>query len=216
MLFSKQHNPDNTGNHNMTYYDLLEAQAAAASEAAALFLGLVSDFSDMPAYLERLEAVEHHADDLTRALVGRLDAGEAAPLDRHDLRLLCERLDNITDSIESAALRIRAFRLAPPRADLPALASLLVGITQETQALVRQLRHGFRNGDMAVTMAGIHALEKQSDKTFWLAVSDLLDDATMDMRLLLKWKDVYERIEKAIDKCENVAALIENLRVKYT
>ena len=208
MLFSPR--------HNATYYDLLEAQASAASEAAALFLGLVSDFSAMPSYLERLEAIEHHADDVTRALVSRLDAGETAPLDRQDLHLLCERLDNITDAIEGAALRMQAFRLAPPRPDLPALASLLVGITQETQALVRQLRHGFGAGDMAATMAGIHALEKQSDKTFWLAVSDLLDDTGMDARLLLKWKDVYERIEKAIDRCENVAGLIENLRVKYT
>ena len=208
MLFSNK--------YNVTYYDLLEAQAAAASEAASLFLGLVSDFSAMPAYLERLEAIEHHADDVTRTLVSRLDAGEAAPLDRQDLHLLCERLDNITDSIESAALRIRAFRLPAPRPDLPALASLLVGITQETQALVLQLRHGFGSGDMTATMGGIHALEKQSDKTFWLAVSDLLDDTGIDARLLLKWKDVYERIEKAIDRCENVAGLIENLRVKYT
>ncbi len=207
MLFSNK--------QDTVFYDLLEAQAAAAYDAATVFLSLVSDFADMPVYLKRLEDIEHEADKLTYTLNARVDSRFVTPLDKSDLHRLSERLDGITDAIEAAALRIGAFHLTAPRSDLPALASLLVGITQETQTLVSQLRHGFKKSELSAVMGGIHALEKQSDKIFWQALSELLDDAALDARALIKWKEVYERIEKAINRCEKVAGLVESLMVKY-
>lgn len=207
MLFSHK--------QDAVFLDLLEAQAALAHEAAAVFLSLVSDFAAMPGYLKRLEELEHQADTLTHTLVARANSQFITPLDKADLHILSDRLDGITDAIEAAAIRIGAFHLPAPRSDLSSLASLLVGITQETQTLVGELRHGFKKSRLSAVMAGIHALEKQSDKTFWQALSLLLDDASLDARALIKWKEVYERIEKAINSCEKVASLIEALMVKY-
>ena len=207
MLFSHK--------QDTVFFDLLEAQAHAAYEAASVFLSLVSDFAAMPAYLKRLEDLEHDADKLNRALVARVDSQFVTPLDKTDLHTLSERLDSITDAIEAAGLRLGAFHLPGPRSDLPSLASLLVGITQETQTLVSLLRRGFKKSEMSAIVGGIHALEKQSDKVFWQALSELLDDASLDARALIKWKEVYERIEKAINCCEKVAGFVEALMVKY-
>ena len=198
-----------------SFYNVLEAQAQAANEAAQTFYALTADFGHIAVHLDRLEQIEHKADGLTHSFVNKLNSQFVTPLDKEDMHTLTDRLDDITDAIEAAASRVGLYRLARPRPDLEALVCLLVAITQETKAMVALLHKGFHRDKLSSVLAGIHALETRSDKAFRQALSDLFDDATLDSRLLIQWKDVYERIEKAINQCEKLAGFVESLTTKY-
>lgn len=199
-----------------SFYDLLDAQALAAYEAASTFNALAMDFSQLKMYLKRLEDIEHEADKLTHSFVNKVNTQFITPMDKEDMHDLTGRLDDITDMIEKAATRIKVYRLTTPRPELGGLVAMLVGITKETQALVALLRHGFKHGELSAVVAGIHAMETRSDKAFQQALTTLFEDESVDARMLIKWKEVYELIEKAINRCEKLAGFIESLTIKYS
>jgi uncharacterized protein Yka (UPF0111/DUF47 family) len=198
-----------------SFFDILEAQAQAAYQAACTFLMLADHFDQMPEYLERLEALEHDADRLTHGFVNKVNTQFTTPFDKEDLRALTDKLDDITDSIEATAGRMAAYRLQTRRPDLLVLGGLLVAVTQETLAMTQLLRHGFGNTELPEVIAGIHAMESRSDREFRKALSDLFADDDLDVRTLIKWKEIYERIEYSVNRCEKLAGFVESLMVKY-
>jgi uncharacterized protein len=206
MLF---HQTDNS------FFDILEAQAQAAYEAATTFLMLADHFDQIPQYLERLEALEHDADRLTHGFVNKVNTQFMTPFDKEDLHALTDKLDDITDSIEGTAGRMAAYRMQAPRPDLLVLAGLLVASTHETRAMTQLLRHGFGSAELPGVIAGIHAMESRSDREFRKALSDLFSENDLDVRMLIKWKEIYERIENSVNRCEKLASFVESLIVKY-
>ena len=132
------------------------------------------------------------------------------------MHALTDRLDDITDTIEKAASRIGVYRLSAPRSELPGLLIQLVAITEQTRELVRLLRAGLKQEQLAPVIAAIHTTESQMDKSFRQALSALFNDDTLDTRYLIQWKEIYEIIEKATNRCEKLASFVESLMVKYT
>src|SRR5579883_1704540 len=100
------------------FYDLLEAQAQAAYDAASTFHALTGDFSEVRSYLKALEDIEHKADKITHDAVNRVNTQFITPLDKEDMIGLTDRLDDVTDVIEKAASRIEVYRLKSPRPEL--------------------------------------------------------------------------------------------------
>ncbi len=207
MLFSNK--------KDQTFYDVLNEQARSANEAANTFHAFVLDFSQMPACLKRLEEIEHEADTLTHQFVNQVNTQFITPMDKEDMFELTDRLDDITDTIEKTANRIEVYRLTAPRPELKGLVTMLVGITQETQTLIQHLRGGFKQPELKQVIAGIHAMESRTDKVFRQALTNLFTDDTLDTRQLIQWKEIYELLEKAINRCEKLAGFIESLIVKY-
>ena len=160
-----------TNKKDNSFYDLLDAQAESAYEAASVFNALASDFSQMKMYLKKLEDIEHEADKLTHSFVNKVNTQFITPMDKEDMHDLTGLLDDITDMIEKAATRIKVYRLTTPRPELAGLVAMLVGITKETQALVSMLRQGFKHEELSAVVAGIHAMETRSDKSFQQALT---------------------------------------------
>ena len=199
-----------------SFYDLLDAQAEAAHAAASAFNALALDFSQIPIYLKKLEDIEHEADRLTHAFVNKVNTQFITPMDKEDMHGLTDRLDDITDTIETAASRIDVYRLKSPRPELGGLVSQLVGVTLETQTLIGLLREGFHTGQIAPLVARIHEMESRMDKQFRQSLTALFEDEELDTRNLIQWKEVYEFIEKAFNRCESLAGFVESLMVKYS
>jgi uncharacterized protein Yka (UPF0111/DUF47 family) len=199
-----------------SFYPMLEAQAQYAHAAANTFYEMTAEFPQITEHLQRLEQIEHDADDLIHAIVNKVNKQADTPIDKADLHGLTDRLDDTVDGIEGAAARIGLYRLALPRPDLQPLVGLLVAITRENSRIIGQLRYGFYQDEIAAVIAGVHAMETRSDRAFRQAISDLFADNGLDIRLLIQWKDVYERIESAVNRCEKLAGFVENLLVKYT
>jgi len=198
-----------------TFYDLLEAQAQAAQDAAKEFFALSQDFAHIADHTQAIKQIEHDADDITHRLANKLDSTFVTPLDKEDLRALSGALDDVTDLIEAAASRIALYQLPAPRPDLAPSVSLLVDITQAVKQTVGVLRHIKNHADVRDIFINVHRIENESDSAFRRSLGELFNAPDADPIMVMKWKEVYDRIEIAVDKCEDVANVVESVVVKY-
>jgi predicted phosphate transport protein (TIGR00153 family) len=197
------------------FYDLLEAQAEAAHKTAQAFHSLTQDFGQAGKIAETVKRLENDADNLTHELVNKADAKFITPLDKGDMHGLSQALDNITDTLEAAVSRILLYQITEARPDLAPMTERLVQITQATREGVNYLRHMKDHKTLAPILVRIHNLENENDQLYRQALGTLLNKAGADPILVIKWKEIYDRIEIVADECERVADILESLVVKY-
>lgn len=197
-------------------YELLERQANVATRSAEAFLALTRDFDDLPKHTKILDDLEHEGDKATHELQNRIATTFITPLDKEDLRELSSALDDVTDLIEAAAARCDIYGLKEVRPDLEGMAVLLVEITKLTEEAVGGIRHGFRKTHpLTEILKEIHTSENRSDVAFRAALKKLFAEEGNDALYVIKWKEMYDRIESATDKCEHIAAIVGTIIVKY-
>ena len=197
------------------FYDLLEKQANAAVSAAKEFHKLANDFANLVQYAVRIKEIESEADHITHELANKIDATFVTPLDKEDLRALSTELDDVTDYIEACTGRMALYQLAQARPDLEPLVAMLVQITEAMLEAVKALRTMPSRDKMRDIFIRIHQIENEHDTAFRKALAVLLNVTDADPIKVIKWKEVYDRIEKSVDKCEDVANIIESVIVKY-
>ncbi len=199
-----------------TFFDLLESQAKIGVKAAQAFANMVNDLSSgSKVYTDDLLAIEHEGDEVTHRLQNKLSRTFITPLDHEDLSELSHLLDDLTDCIESVGARIGMYKITESRPDIIPLAVNLLEVTRVTGDAVFELHKQFhRSPTLPQTLVKIHSLENESDRLYRNALINLFDEVT-DPIAILKWKEVYDRVEYAIDKCESIANVIENMIVKY-
>lgn len=198
------------------FYVLLEKQAAVAEKAATAFHTLVLDFDNLPEHAKIIAEIEREGDDLTHELQNKVASTFITPLDKEDLRDLSQVLDDITDLIEAAAARAELYRLTNVRPDLSPLSGLLVQTTAVTKDAVAELKNGFtKSPTLKATLEEIHRLENESDRAFRSALATLFDEPNINPLQVIKWKEIYDRIESSVDRCEDIAKIIGTLVVKY-
>lgn len=197
------------------FYDLLEAQAEAAHKAAEAFHSLAQDFTQSEHVAETLKRLETEADGLTHELVQKADAKFITPLDKGDLHGLSQALDTITDTLEAAVARITLYKITEARPDLAPMTERLVLITQATREGVAYLRHLKDHKALSPILVRIHDLENENDQLYRRALGTLLNAPDASPIMVIKWKEVYDRVEIVADECENVADILESLVVKY-
>lgn len=200
---------------NDEFFNLLEAQAQAAQQAAREFYALTIDFSNRKQYVERIARIEHEADGLTHQMSNKLDSTFVTPLDKEDLRALSSALDDITDFVEAAVQRIMLYRLESPRPDLAPLVDLLVKTTEATCEVIATVRRLQKREKINDKLIRVHELENESDHAFRSALAELFNTPTSDPLTVIKWKEIYDRVEIAVDKCEDVAKIVESIAVTY-
>jgi len=200
---------------DLSFYNLLDAQAEAAVKAAEQFHTLTLDFGRCNEHLATIESIEHDADGLTHQLMNKIDATFVTPLDKEDLRALSSGLDDITDAIEASTQSIAIYRITEPRPDLEPLVGLLVEITQATRNIVATLRNMQSRESLSPLLIRVHDIENEIDGHYRNALSDLFNAPNPDPIMVIKWKEIYDRVEKAVDKCESVADIVESVVVKY-
>jgi predicted phosphate transport protein (TIGR00153 family) len=201
---------------DLAFFSILEMQAKAAHQAATTFHELVQDFDHIDDHAKKVDVIEHEADQLTHLLANKMDATFITPLDKEDLRDLSQALDDITDCIEAAAARAQLYKLKAPREDLEPLVGLLVKACKATWDAVGDLKNGFRRSDgLRQTLISIHLIENESDRAFRKGLADLFEDEDASPLMVIKWKEIYDRIEASVDKCEDVAKILGSVIIKY-
>lgn len=197
-------------------FDLLESQAKVARRSAEAFLAMVDDFDNLPRHAALLDELETEGDHLTHDLQNRIATMFITPFDKEDLRELSQALDDVTDLVEAAAARAELYSLTGPRADLRPVVELLVQLTHLTESAAGELRNGFaRSTSLRSTLRDIHTVENHSDRAFRSALKNLFDEPGIDALTVIKWKEMFDRIEQASDKCEHIAAIIGTIIDKY-
>lgn len=194
---------------------MLEKQAEAALKAAKIFQQLINDFDNRIQYAAQIKNIELEADAVNHGLTNLIDSTFVTPLDKEDLHALASDLDDVVDAIEACTGRLALYQFAALRPDMELLVSQLVRITEATLDAVKVLRNRPSLENIHAIYKHIHDIETEHDGAFRRALANLINAPDADPIKVIKWKEIYDRIETAVDKCETVAYTIESVVVKY-
>jgi predicted phosphate transport protein (TIGR00153 family) len=197
------------------FYELLEKQALAANKAAQTLQKMTNDFGSLSKHATKIKEIESETDQTTHELANKIDSTFVTPLDKEDLHTLSNELDNITDTIEACSGRLALYQLAHPRPDLAGLADKLVKITGVVAEMVGMLHNKPNREKMQPFFTRIHQIENEHDGAFRNALAALLNAPDAAPIEVIKWKEIYDRLETAVDQCQDVAKIVESVVVKY-
>ena len=198
-----------------SYFDLFDAVAANVAESARLLLDMVEDFVDPEMKAKRLVECEHEGDQLTHAILSRLNQTFITPFDREDIYALVAGLDDVVDAIEAAADMLVLHRVAEPLPAVVEQARLIEQASRLTAEGLRHLRH-LEQEPLRSYWIGINELENQGDRLYRRARADLYNfEGEHPARFVLLWKDIVEQLEEALDGLEHVAHTVESIVLKH-
>ncbi len=193
------------------YFDLFNRMASQMTECALLLQKLFADFDNRAAYADKIKDVEHNCDLITHEIVKKLNQTFITPIDREDIHALASGLDDIVDAIEYTAKRVILYRVEAPTEHARRMTDVLVRIVTSLENAVRSLEgHGEQVLKECVT---IHGLENEGDTYHHEAVDELFAKETNPITLL-KMKELYAKMERTIDKCEDVSNVLEAIVLK--
>jgi len=192
------------------FFDLFIDMARNIEEASKELVELLRQYDNIPERVQGLKDKEHLGDQMTHNLITRLNKTFITPIDREDIHELASKLDDVLDMIDAVASRMLIYKIDKPTDDAIRLAEL---IHSAAQTLVRALGALEKHDHIIDHCIEINRLENEGDRVSRVAIARLFDDGK-DPFYVIKWKEIYEVLEKAIDKCEDVANVIEGVVVK--
>jgi predicted phosphate transport protein (TIGR00153 family) len=196
------------------FFSLFERHAALTVDGAQQFAKLVSGGQNVKALAARIKEIEHETDVITHTCVERLHTVFITPIDRDDIHRLITRMDDVMDYVESASERIALYELREMTDEVRELADVLVRATQTLVTAVGGLRDLKKTQIILDACIEVNRLENEGDEILRNAVAKLFREAT-DPLFVMKWKEVYEALESATDRCEDVANIIEGVILEH-
>ncbi len=195
------------------FFDLFVESAQNLCAAAEQLKDMVDDYRDLETKARRLQEREHEGDQVTHDIIRRLNTSFITPMDREDIYELATALDDVMDAIEAAGDLFVLHSIEAPLPEMRAQIDVLVQAARQTEAALKRLSNMGRE-DLEPYWVEINRLENEGDKLYRRAVADLFsgDYKAMDV---LKWKEVIETLEEALDALENVANVIEAVTLKH-
>jgi predicted phosphate transport protein (TIGR00153 family) len=195
------------------FFELFEAQAVHGVAAAKVFRELALHWTRDTAPFDRLRDIEHEADMTCHDIYDKLNRTFVTPFDREDIRELASELDTIVDLIESAGQRMFLYQIDKSTEDLVRLTDILWQCTETLRKAVAELQNPEKSRRVLDYCIEINRLENAGDQALGAAIGKLFQGKP-DPLEVMKWKEIYETIEHAIDKCEDCAHTLETILVK--
>lgn len=193
------------------FFDLFDALAERVTLSAALLHELFTDPTRLDHFAGQIKELEHQADEVTHEVVVRLDRSFVTPLDREDIYALATTLDNVVDLVDGTARRAQMFHIGDSREPAIQLTAVLVRASE----LIRQAVHNVRDPQLVARISReIKKLEQEGDVLYFSAVGALFADTPQDALEVVKWKELYDNIEYAIDESEDVLNVLESISIK--
>ena len=180
-------------------------------EGAELFKEMIDNFEDPAGSQRRIKDGEHKGDTITHDIIKKLNKSFVTPFDREDIYALSSALDDILDLIDASAQRFVMYNVEKPTPEAKELAFIILKACQPIDKAVSLL--GKKMEHIAEYCVEVNALENEADRVCREAVSRLFDEEK-DPIQLIKWKEIYETLERATDKCEDAANILESVVVK--
>jgi predicted phosphate transport protein (TIGR00153 family) len=195
------------------FYDLFEASAKKVVEGALGLEELIKDFREVAVRAKQIKDTEHEGDVVTHDTIEMLNRTFITPLDREDIHDLITSLDDVLDYIEACAERMYLFKIATTTDEARLLAGILVRASREVEQAVSKLRH-LKDGQAIMKhCVEISRLENEGDFVGRSAVAKLFDGDPNPLEVI-KWNGIYDTLENAIDRCEDVANVLEGIVLK--
>jgi predicted phosphate transport protein (TIGR00153 family) len=192
------------------YFELFEEAGHNVLEASDLLDRLLSNYPDSKELARDILVCEHEGDRITHDIINRLNHTFVTPIDREDILALASALDDIVDFTEEVADYLGLYKIEAPMDQAIRLAHVLKEACRQIHEAIPRLR-GFR--DISHFTVEINRLENEGDRITREAVASLFDGG-IDPMVVIRWKDLFERLEAAIDAAEHVANILEGIVIK--
>lgn len=198
--------------HERQFFDYLEAQSKVVVEAAEALVDLLTRFEDVAAKRRRIKDLEHRGDDTVHHIYEELNKTFITPIDREDITGLATALDNVLDMIDASANRLVLYRIEAPTPAMVELSKVILTATRELDRAVGMIRDKGNADEVDRISVEVNRLENVGDDLMNGSVADLFRDS--DPVTIIKFKEIYERLEEATDYCEDVANVLSDIVAK--
>ena len=195
------------------FFVLLKRATKNVVEGSLALKSLMEDFKNPQEMVAKIKEIEHKGDLITHEIVRNLNQTFITPLDREDLHDLASAIDDVLDDIDGVAKRLLILKVQKPTPPAIALAETILQGTLEVNSAIGQLGKGPL--DLNECFIKVNTLENEADHIADEAISDLFQNEK-DPITLIKWKEIYEKLEKGTDRCEDVANILERISLKST
>jgi Phosphate transport regulator (distant homolog of PhoU) len=199
---------------NENFFDHFEELANKIEDGGRLFLEMTENHDYTESKVTKLKEIEHEADVITHRTYEKMHKTFLTPLDREDIYALVNKMDSILDMIEATAVRIYLYKVKKPDDEIIKQAKILNEAIIKVKVVIHALRD-MKNAKMILdACVEINTLENAGDVVLRTIIADLFVKEK-DAIELLKWKEIFERIEEAIDVCEDVSNIVEGIVLKH-
>ena len=192
------------------FYDMFTELATRLTGSANLLHELFQSPGELDSKVSQIKALEHEADNLTHDIIDRIDRTFVTPFDREDIHELASELDDVIDLIDGAARRAQIFRIQRTRPPAVVLSEVLARAGTTVQEGVRDMKNAKR---VYAISEKLKILEEEGDAVYHQAMGALFAEGG-DALDVIKWKDLYDKIEDALDRCEDVGNVLQSIAIK--
>jgi predicted phosphate transport protein (TIGR00153 family) len=195
------------------FFELFVESAKNLRAATELLKDLIDNYTDVDLKVKRIQDREHEGDEVTHAIIRRLNTSFVTPIDREDIYQLATALDDVMDGVEAVSDLFLLHHIEAPLPQMQAQIDVLLRATQQTELALGLLQKMDRER-LEPYWIEINTLENEGDQLYRHAVAELFSGEHKAMDVL-RWKEVIENLEEALDGTENVANIIESIVLKH-
>jgi predicted phosphate transport protein (TIGR00153 family) len=197
------------------FFDMFGRQGELVVAGARRFREMLENYGEADRYILEIKEIEHQADLVTHDIFDRLNKAFLTPIDPEDIHQLAGGMDDVLDEIEGVAARFKMFRVQKPTVEAVHLARILEASAVAVCAAVRGLKDLRKTGREGILphLVEINKRENEADEVTRRVVSELFS-GEVELLEVIRWKEIYSRLEHAADRAEDVANIIENIIVK--
>lgn len=196
------------------FFDYFEELANKIEEGSRFFLAMAENHDYSESKIIKLKELEHEADVITHRTYEKMHTTFLTPLDREDIHALVNKMDSIMDMVEATAVRIYLYKVKKPDDEIIKQAKILNEAVAKIKIIIHALRD-MKNAKMILdACVEINTLENAGDVVLRTIIADLFVKEK-DAIELIKWKEIFERIEEALDVCEDVSNIVEGIVLKH-
>jgi predicted phosphate transport protein (TIGR00153 family) len=208
-------NPMKIGkNREPDYFSMLVSMMDCSLRTARALDDLFHDYNDVEQKADHIHDIEHEGDDMLHLLTHELNQAFITPIDREDLMLLGSRIDTVTDAIEDVALTLDMMSVRQIRQDILPISSLMVDACTKLVKAFEEFREFKTSKELTNMLIDVNHDEEAADRNYRKCVKELFSDEDMKGIDIVRWKEIYDKMELVLDTCEDVADALELIAVK--
>lgn len=199
--------------YQINFFDFFNRHAHLITQSAMELQTMMSQPQNIFHQAEMIHQIEHQADRVTHQCVEALHKTFITPFEREDIHHLISKMDDIIDEIETVAHRISLYKFQTIKEEARELAEIVAQSVQEVEDVVNLLQD-FKSQEIRAKCVSINQLENHADHIFNHSLAKLFENE-VDPLSIMKWKEIYEHLENATDRCEDVANIIEGIVLEH-
>jgi len=192
------------------FYDLFQQLAGRLSRAATLLNQLFREPQRRAEHVQAIKAAEHEADGITHEIIDRLDRTFITPFDREDIHALASKLDEVVDLLDGAARRVEIFQITEVHPPAVRLSEVVVRAAAQIEDAVKHMKDGKIVSGKAFELK---KLEEEGDAIYHESMGALFQ-REHDAITVIKWKELYDKVEDALDQAEDVTNVLQSIALK--